>query len=66
MPEMKAKCYVGLEGKFVMTDRFPDTEDYCGLHEMLEDWIDYDDALTDNPIEQGFYDPTTMDRICFL
>jgi hypothetical protein len=53
---MKAKCYVGLSNRFVMTEKFPNTEDYGGLHEMLEDWIDYDEHIADEPLEQGFYD----------
>jgi hypothetical protein len=53
---MKAKCYVGLDNRFVMTEKFPDDEDHAGLHEMLEEWIDYDMYLVDEKLEQGFYE----------
>lgn len=56
MPPLKAKCFVGLDNKFVMTEKFPDTEDYAGLHEMLEDWIGYDDVLNEDDLEMGHYE----------
>jgi len=49
------KCYVGLNGKFVMCENFPNDEDHQGLHEMLEEFIGYDDYLQNEPLEQGFY-----------
>ena len=53
---IKAKCFVGLDNKFVMTEKFPDTEDYFGVHEMLEEWIGYDDVLSEDDLEVGHYE----------
>jgi hypothetical protein len=53
---MKAKAYVGLDNRFVMTDKFPDDEDHAGLHEMLDEWIDYDIYLANEPLKQGLYE----------
>lgn len=52
----KLKAYVGLDGKFVLCEKFPDDEEHCGLHEMLEDFLGYDEYLTNDEIEQGFYE----------
>jgi hypothetical protein len=51
----KLKAYVGLDNRFVMCEKFPDDEDHAGLHDMLQDWIDYDTVFTDEPLKQGFY-----------
>lgn len=51
----KLKAYVGLDNRFVMCENFPDDEEHAGLHDMLQDWIDYDTVLTDEPMKQGFY-----------
>ena len=51
----KLKVYVGLDNRFVMCEKFPDDEDHAGLHDMLQDWIDYDTVFTDEPLKQGFY-----------
>lgn len=51
----KLKAYVGLDNRFVMYEKFPDDEDHAGLHDMLQDWIDYDIVLMDEPMKQGFY-----------
>lgn len=51
----KLKAYVGLDNRFVMCEKFPDDEDHAGLHDMLQDWIDYDTVLTDEPLKQAFY-----------
>lgn len=56
LPKLIAYCFVGLEGKFVMTKKFPDTEEYAGLHGMLEDWIGFDEYLVDGPLEIGHYE----------
>lgn len=50
------KCYVGLDNRFVMCERFPDDEEHVDLDEMLEEWLDNDTLLTYRPLEQGFYD----------
>ena len=52
----KLKAYVGLDSRFVMCEGFPDDEEHAGLHEMLQDFIDYDTVLTDEPLEKGFYE----------
>lgn len=51
----KLKAYVGLDNRFVLCEKFPDDEEHAGLHDMLQDWIDYDTVLTDEPMKQGFY-----------
>lgn len=52
----RLKCYVGLDNKFVLCQKFPDDEDHAGLHDMLQDFLDYDDVIADTPMEQGFYE----------
>jgi hypothetical protein len=52
----KLKCYVGLNSKFVMLEKFPNDEYHAGLNDMLEDFIGWDDILTDNPIPIGMYE----------
>jgi len=49
------KCYVGLDNRFVMCEKFPDDEEHAGLNEFLNEFIDDDAYLTDEPLEQGFY-----------
>jgi hypothetical protein len=51
----KLLCYVGINNKYVMCEHFPNDEEHAGLHDMLQDFLDYDDALADEPIPQGFY-----------
>jgi hypothetical protein len=72
------KVFVGLDNKFVLCERFPDDEEHAGLHDMLQDFLDYDDVLVDTPLEQGFYElefeidceyytnPTEQDAILVL
>lgn len=74
----KLKCYVGLDNKFVLCERFPDDEEHAGLHDMLQDWLDWDSVFTNTPIDQGFYtlefeidckhytNPTEQDAILVL
>ena len=49
------KCYVGLNNRFVMCETFPDDEEHRGLHEMLEEFVDADVYIANEPLEQGFY-----------
>jgi len=56
MPELKARCFVGLDNKFIMTAKFPDTEDYAGLHELLDEFIGYDDVFAEEPLQMGLYE----------
>jgi len=51
----KLTCYVGINNKFVMCETFPNDEEHAGLHDMLQDFLDYGDELTDTPLPQGFY-----------
>lgn len=51
----KLKAYVGLDNRFVLCERFPDDKEHAGLHDMLQDFVDYDTVLTDEPMKQGFY-----------
>lgn len=51
----KLKAYVGVDNRFVLCEKFPDDEEHAGLHDMLQDWVDYDTVLMDEPMEQGFY-----------
>ena len=51
----KLKAYVGLDNRFVMCEKFPDDEEHGGLHELLDEWLGYDDVIQDAPLEQGFY-----------
>jgi hypothetical protein len=37
-----------------MTSKFPETEEYSGLHELLEDWIGYEDYLED--VDEGVFE----------
>lgn len=74
----KLKAYVGLDNKFVLCERFPDDEEHAGLHDILQDFLDYDDVLVDTPLKQGFYElefeidcthytnPTEQDAILVL
>jgi hypothetical protein len=55
----KLKVYVGLDNKFVLCERFPNDEFHGGLHDMLQDFVDYDSVLideNDDQLEQGFYE----------
>lgn len=52
----KLIAYVGLDNRFVMCEGFPDDEEHAGLHDMLQDFIDYDTVLTEEPLEKGFYE----------
>jgi len=52
----KLKAFVGLNGRFVMCEGFPYDQEHAGLHNMLQDFIDYDIVLTDEPLEKGFYE----------
>lgn len=51
----KLRAYVGLDNRFVMCEKFPDDEDHAGLHDLLEDFVNYDTMLVEEPLEQGFY-----------
>lgn len=51
----KLKCYVGLDNRFVMCERFPDDEEHYGLNDMLKEFIEDDYYIQDEPLEQGFY-----------
>ena len=74
----KIKAYVGLDNRFVLCEKFPDDEEHGGLHDMLQDWIDYDTVIADTPVNQGFYmlefevdyvnytDPTEQDAVLVL
>lgn len=55
----KIKVFVGLDNKFVACERFPNDEEHAGLHDMLQDFLDYDSILIDESTEhldQGFYE----------
>ena len=49
------KCFVGLDNRFVMCEKFPDDEEHAGLDDLLNEFIDADIYLSDKPLEQGFY-----------
>lgn len=44
----KLKVAVGINGKFVFLEKFPDDEEHYGLKEMLDD-LEYEGDLTDPP-----------------
>lgn len=55
----KLKAYVGLDGRYVLCERFPNDEEHAGLHDLLQDFVDYDVYLSDmieDDLEQGFYE----------
>jgi hypothetical protein len=55
----KLKAYVGLDGRYVLCERFPNDEEHAGLHDLLQDFVDYDVYLSDmveDELEQGFYE----------
>jgi len=49
------KCYIGLDNRFVMCEKFPDDEEHAGLNEMLKEFVDQDVYIADKPLNQGFY-----------
>lgn len=53
------KCYVGLNNRFVVCERFPDDEEHTGLNILLDDFIDdnniIEDVLGDGVLPVGFY-----------
>lgn len=51
----KLKCYVGLDNRFAMCEKFPNDEEHAGLNKMLEEFLDYDVYIQDKPLDQGFY-----------
>ncbi len=66
MINFKPTIYVGLDNRFVLVTKFPDEEEYAGLHEMLEQWRDFDYYIQDEPLEQGFYECTFELKQLFL
>lgn len=55
--QVKLKAFVGVDGKFVLASKLPDIPQYGGLHELVDDWVGYDDYLGDN-VSQGLYEVT--------
>jgi len=50
----RLKIYVGLRGRFVLCEEFPDDEKHCGLNEMLKEMIDEDPYIS-GTVATGFY-----------
>ena len=53
---MKLKVYIDIYGRIGLCEKFKNTEEYCGLNEMLRELVDedfYGDRYTD--FKPGFY-----------
>lgn len=52
------KVFVGVDGRFVLCEKFPNDEDHAGLHELLDEFVKADIYLSNEDLEIGFYKVT--------
>ena len=48
----KLKIFIGIEGRWVLCEAFPDDEEHAGLSDLLADFLNEDDVFED---QLGFY-----------